>query len=93
MTWGLKRQIFYIVILIIFFGIFTFLIIYPSINKAPTCTDGRQNGFKQEDCEALVPRLVFEVTLYLLFGLEVLVVPGRYNAVAYLENHNKISSK
>ena len=43
-TWAFKRQIFYILILILFFSVCGFLILYPRLNKAPICTDGIQNG-------------------------------------------------
>ena len=92
MTWGLKQQIFYIVILIVFFGIFTFLIIYPSINKAPTCMDSKQNGTETGvDCGGSCSKACFfeTDTVSIIWARSFLVVPGRYNAVAYLENHNK----
>ena len=44
MTWALKRQIFYVGVLVLFFSIAGFLIIYPKLSKSPTCFDGRQNG-------------------------------------------------
>ena len=92
MTWALKRQISYIVILILFFGIFGFLIIYPSFNEVPTCADGRQNGNETGvDCGGSCLRAcIFESDeVSVLWARSFLVVPERYNAVAYLENHNK----
>lgn len=92
MTWALKRQIFYVLILISFFGIFGFLIIYPSFNEAPTCADGRQNGTETGvDCGGSCLRACFFEAdkASIIWTRSFLVVPGRYNAVAYLENHNK----
>ena len=92
MTWGLKRQIFYIVILILFLAIFGFLIISPSLNKAPTCTDGKQNGTETGvDCGgSCVDACLAQVDqISILWARAFRVVPGRYNAVAYLVNHNK----
>lgn len=92
MTWALKRQIFYIGVLVLFFAVFGFLIIYPSLNKAPTCADGKQNGTESGvDCGGECLRAcVFEAEkVSVLWARSFEVVPGRYNAVAYLENHNK----
>jgi hypothetical protein len=91
-NWALKRQIFYIIIIILFFSIFGFLIIYPSFNKAPTCTDGKQNGDETGidsggSCLNADPTKVDAVSV--LWARAFRVVPGRYNAVAYLVNHNK----
>lgn len=92
MTWALRRQIFYIVILILIFSIFGFLIIYPSLNKAPTCFDGRQNGDETGidsggSCLKADPTKVDAVSI--IWARAFRVVPGRFNAVAYLVNHNK----
>ncbi len=92
MTWAHKRQIFYVFILIVFIAGFAFLIIYPRFNKAPTCLDNKQNGTETGvDCGGLCERAcVAQVDeLAILWARSFRVVPGRYNAVAYLENHNK----
>lgn len=92
MTWGLRRQIFYVAVLIVFFGVLAFLIILPNLNKAPTCADGQQNSDEGGvDCGGSCLRAciakVDEITV--LWARAFRVVPGRYNAVAYLENHNQ----
>lgn len=92
MTWALKRQIFYISIFVTFLFIFGFLIIYPYVNKTPTCADNKQNGTETGvDCGGLCARACLaEVDkISVLWARAFRVVPGRYNAVAYLENHNK----
>ncbi|MCX6751944.1 MAG: hypothetical protein NTZ87_00360 [Candidatus Nomurabacteria bacterium] len=92
MTWALKRQILYIVILILFFAICGFLIAYPSLNKAPTCFDGKQNGTETGmDCggSCALQCLAQMDPVSVLWARAFRVVPGRYNAIAYLENHNK----
>lgn len=92
MTWAFKRQIFYIGILILFFSIFGFLIIRPLFVKAPTCGDGKQNGNETGvDCGGTcLKACVSQVDkISVLWSRAFRVVPGRYNAVAYLENHNK----
>ena len=92
MTWAFRRQILYILILIIFLSVFGFLIVYPRLNKAPTCFDNKKNGAEGGvDCGGLCLRACIEQTdaLSVLWARTFRVVPGRYNAVAYIENHNK----
>jgi len=92
MTWALKRQIFYIFVLIVFFSVFGFLIAYPRINKAPTCLDNKQNGTETGvDCGGSCARACISQVdqISVLWARSFQVIPGRYNSVAYLENHNK----
>lgn len=92
LNWALKRQIMYMVILILLIGIFGFIIIAPTLNKAPSCTDGKQNGNETGvDCGgscALACTSQVDAPA-ILWTRSFKVVDGRYNAVAYLENHNK----
>lgn len=92
MTWALKRQIFYITILVLFFAGFGFLIISSNLNKAPTCVDGKQNGDEAGvDCGGSCAKACFAQVdeISILWARAFRVIPGRYNAVAYLVNHNK----
>lgn len=92
MAWAFKRQLFYIGVLLIFFLVLGFLVVSPYINKVPSCTDGIQNGNETGiDCGGLCSRAcTFEVDkISVLWSRTFEVIPGRYNAVAYLENHNK----
>jgi len=92
MNWALKRQIFYVVVLLLFLAVFGYLIAYPSFNKAPTCSDGEQNGDETGiDCggSCLYAFLSQVDPVSVLWARAFQVVSGRYNAVAYLENHNK----
>ena len=92
MTWAFKRQFLYIIILLLFMGIFGFLIISPSLNKSPTCADGKQNGGETGvDCGGSCLRACFAQVdpISVLWSRSFKVVGGRHNAVAYLENHNK----
>src|SRR3989344_3830217 len=94
MTWALKRQIFYTSVLCVFFLIFGFLVGYPYLNKPPTCNDGKQNGDESGvDCGGLCLRAcIGEVDIIsILWSRAFQVVPGRYNAVAYIENHTRNS--
>jgi len=92
MTWAFKRQFFYIIIFVLFLLVFGFLIIYPRFNKMPTCTDNKQNGNETGvDCGgACAYACLAQVdAVSVLWARAFRVIPGRYNAVAYLENHNK----
>ena len=92
MTWALQRQIFYLTIVIAFFAVLSLLIIYPYFNKAPTCVDQKQNGDETGiDCGgSCALACTFQVDqISILWSRIFKVVPGRYNAVAYLENHNE----
>lgn len=83
---------FYIVILLLFVAIFGFILIYPSLTKAPSCFDYKQNGDeKGVDCGGSCQRACLaEVDdISVLWARAFRVVPGRYNAVAYIVNHNK----
>src|SRR5882672_5248548 len=92
MTWALKRQIFYAVLLVLFISVFGFLIIRPYWDQAPTCTDNKQNGNETGiDCGGSCAKACLNQVdaVSVLWSRAFKIVPGRYNAVAYLVNHNK----
>ena len=92
MTWALKRQIFYVIILLGFFSAFGYLIVSPYFDKLPTCADRKQNGNETGiDCGGSCAKAcTFQVDqISVLWSRAFRVIPGRYNAVAYLENKNK----
>ena len=83
---------FYVAVVVIFFSTLAFLLIYPKLNKPPTCSDGKQNGNELGvDCGGACTRAcIAEVDdVSVLWSRAFRVVPGRYNVVAYLTNHNK----
>jgi len=91
MTWALKRQILYILGLLIFLGAIALYFLWPYINRPPTCFDGKKNGIEAGvDCGGNCARAcAFEVDRLSVFWSRAFeVVPGRYNAVAYIENQN-----
>lgn len=91
MNWALRRQILDILILIAFFSILGMLIAYPFLNKTPTCSDGKQNGTETGvDCGGGCVRACLTSTdpVSIIWSRAFEVTPGRYNAVAYIENHN-----
>ena len=92
MNWALRRKILYLAIVVAFFVLLGFLIIYPKLNQAPTCSDGKQNGTETGvDCGgSCALACTYQVDqIKVLWSRAFEVVPGRYNAVAYLENSNQ----
>jgi len=92
MTWAFKRQLIYILIVVAVVSFFSFLFLYPEFNKAPTCFDGVQNGTETGvdcggSCMLACTKQVDNVSV--LWARTFRVVPGRYNAIAYLENQNQ----
>ena len=66
--------------------------IYPEVNKPPTCTDRTQNGNETGiDCggSCLLACVTQVDPVSILWARAFRVVSGRYNAVAYIVNHNK----
>jgi len=95
MTWAVKRQIFYVTILVLFIAVSGIIIIYPVVNKAPSCTDGKQNGTETGiDCggSCVLACTSQADTASVIWARAFRVLPGRYNAVAYISNHNKSSA-
>ncbi|HBB54544.1 TPA: hypothetical protein DEQ22_02720 [Candidatus Nomurabacteria bacterium] len=91
-TWSFKRQIIYILILALIFSFFGFLIIYPLFSKEPTCADNKRNGDETGvdcggSCVKVCPAQASDVSV--IWARAFKVIPGHYNAVAYLVNHNK----
>jgi len=69
-----------------------FSAIYPKLNQPPTCTDGKKNGTETGiDCGgSCVAACIDQVSpISVLWSRAFKVIPGRYNAVAYIVNHNK----
>jgi hypothetical protein len=92
MTWAFRRQLIYMAGVAIFFGLLGFWVGYPYFNQPPTCNDRKQNGDERGvDCGGSCQLMcIFEVDqLSVLWSRSFKVVPGRYNAVAYVENKNE----
>lgn len=95
MSWALKRQIIFIIVLLVTLGVIVFFIVAPHIDNIPTCSDGKQNGDETGvDCGGSCSnQCLYEVDqVSILWARAFKVVKGRYNAVAYLENHNPTSA-
>lgn len=92
MTWALRRQLLYIGIFLAVIFLVGFWLFKPYFQNPPTCSDRIQNGDETGvdcggSCELACSFEVDEVSV--LWSRVFEVLPGRYNAVAYLENHNK----
>ncbi len=95
MTWALKRQIIYLLILIGIVMFIGYLFARPYINQAPTCFDNKQNGVETGiDCGGSCAKACTLAVnpLNVVWARSFRVVPGRYNAVAYVQNQNKNSA-
>lgn len=91
MSWALKRQLLYIFILMVFFALLGLWIGYPYFNKPATCFDRKQNGNEAGiDCGgSCILQCSSEMdNVSILWSRIFEIEPGRYNAVAYLENQN-----
>lgn len=90
--WAFKRQLIYLSIVFLFIFGLGYLIIYPYFNKPPSCTDGKQNGTETGvDCGGSCIKACYKEAdqITVLWSRAFQVVPGRYNAVAYVENKNE----
>lgn len=91
MSWASRRQFQYILGVLIFLFAAGFLILYPKLHQAPSCFNNKQDGLETGvDCGGSCSRTCsVEVDpIALLWARSFEVVPGHYNAVAYLENKN-----
>ncbi len=92
MDWALRRQIMFLVVFISILTLLGVFLVYPYFQKAPSCVDNIQNGTETGvdcggSCTKACNKDVDAVSI--IWARAFKVVDGRYNAVAYLENHNK----
>lgn len=90
--WAFWRRVQYLIGLSVLLFISTAGIYYGFIYTAPTCFDGVQNGLEAGiDCDGACLRICpFSVgNLDVKWARSFEVVPGQYNAVAYVVNPNK----
>ncbi len=91
MSWSSKRRFTYASILAAGFLFVAFLLIYPSVSKAPTCVDGKQNGDEVGidcggSCINFCPSEV--APLRVLWQRAFPVTGSVYSLLAYVENQN-----
>lgn len=92
MSWASRRQFQYIGGLLIFLGILALIIAWPTITKAPTCSDGKQNnGERGVDCGGSCQRIcTADASEPIVLWSRAFPVTGNiYNLVAFAENRNK----
>jgi hypothetical protein len=92
MSWASRRQFQYISGLLIFLGLIGLIIAWPYITKAPTCTDGKQNGGERGvDCGGSCQRICnADASEPVILWYRAFPVTGSvYNLVAFVENRNK----
>lgn len=94
LSWGARKQIFYLSIIVIAVLIGLAILIYPYLNKEPTCFDGAKNGDESGiDCGGSCQKVCTAEALQLvtLWSRAFEVTPGKYNMMAYIENQNRES--
>ena len=94
LSWGAKRQLFYLIIIIIMILVGVGVIVYPYFNREPTCFDGEKNGDESGlDCGGSCQKVCTAEALQLitLWSRAFEVTPGKYNVMAYIENQNRES--
>jgi hypothetical protein len=95
MSWALGRRLIIIAIIAVVIGGVVFGTGYLFVHKTPTCTDGKQNQ-KEEgiDCGGTCPYLciVSQAAPSVRFVRTFSPLPGRTDAVAYIDNPNSKSA-
>ncbi len=90
-AWAFWRRLQYIVLGLVILGLLSALVYVLFIKRAPTCTDGLQNGEERGvDCGGACQRVCpFDVEAPIVkWSRSFKITNGFYNAVAYVENHN-----
>jgi hypothetical protein len=91
MSWAARKQFNYFLVVVGFFVLIAALVIYPQLNKAPTCNDGVQDGAEQGidcggSCQKYCPTQVSPVIVK--WARVFNVSDNIYSMVAYVENQN-----
>lgn len=97
MSWAARRRFLILIILLVLSGALAFWRYAPVIFRAPSCTDGQQNGTELGvDCGgSMCSNLcAFEVSSPVILWARSFVVAGSvHNAVAYVENKNDAAAR
>lgn len=91
MKWAQRRQLMYLMLSLGAVAGLLFLVIYPRLNKEPTCSDNKKNGTELGvDCGGACSRLCpFEALDPIVrFARAYQVSAGVYNVLASVENKN-----
>lgn len=90
-SWATKRKFIVITGLVILALVFFLIFIKPSLEQTPTCFDGIQNGKENGiDCGGSCALFcdINALPLVSVWSRSFEVIPGRYNAIAIVENQN-----
>ena len=97
MTWAARRRLFILFLLALFIGGLVFWHETPNIFRAPTCSDGKQNGDEQGiDCGGTMCTVMCTSQIQLptvLWARSFAVTSNVYNAAAYIENKNNAATR
>ena len=97
MTWAARRRIIIVCIVIAFLGSIVYWHELPNIFKAPTCSDGIQNGDETGiDCGGTMcsTMCTADITLpTVLWVRSFPVTPDVFNAAAYIQNKNDAATR
>lgn len=94
LSWGAKKQLLYLSIIVGAIIVALVILIYPYLDKEPTCFDGKTNGGESGiDCGGACDKVCTPEALQLvtLWSGAFKVVDGKYNLLAYVENQNRES--
>ena len=91
MDWAMRRRLLFLFLFLVLIGGVAFSFVYPALNKAPTCTDGQQNGDEVGvdcggSCINFCAVQIKEPTI--LWARSFPVTDSVYNAMGYIENKN-----
>jgi hypothetical protein len=92
MSWASGRQSKYFLGVLIFVGLVFLVILYPTLTKAPTCSDGKQNGGEAGvDCGGSCRRVCNSQASepIILWSRAFNITGSSYNLLAMVENQNK----
>jgi hypothetical protein len=91
LDWGSKKKLSYLSVFILMMLIGIFILIFPYLNKAPTCFDGKQNGDETGvDCGGSCARVCTNQAYGLvnIWSRAFWVNNSNYNVMALIENQN-----
>jgi len=91
MSWASRRKFLYSLFVLAVLSALVAIPVYTLFDKAPTCTDGKQNGDEAGtdcggSCDALCPFQTSDLIVH--WSRSFKVADGVYDAVAYVENIN-----
>ena len=97
MTWASRRRLLIVLIILAVVLSYAFYLLSPAIFKAPSCTDGTQNGTETGiDCGGTMCTNLCTAEVKIptvLWARSFPVTESVYNTVAYIENKNNAATR